>query len=39
MGSLQQKMGTVGIGVSPENSCEDDSLSLPNSSTPWLLQK
>src|SRR4051812_3043798 len=38
MGSLQQKMGTVGIGVFPEKSCEDDSVSLPNSSTWRLLQ-
>jgi hypothetical protein len=39
MGSLQQKTGTVGIGVFPEKGCELDSVSLPNSSTPWLLQK
>src|SRR4029078_650218 len=38
MSQLQQKVGTVGIGVFPEG-CRIDSTTLANSSTPGLLQK
>jgi hypothetical protein len=39
MGQLHQKEGTVGIGVSPEKGCEFDPATVPNSSTPALLEK